>query len=65
MRNASKPINRIGLERRRTFIAWVFVFFMSVVAMAAWSRPLVVKENTIVGMSKSDCMEYAETMCNN
>lgn len=62
--NKGNLVNRIGLARRKTIIAWVICFFVGVVAVEGWIRPVkkVIAERPI-GLSNSDCMQYAREMC--
>lgn len=64
--NSGNFVNRIGSARRRMWYAIFASGVMTVVAIAGWIRPMkmVIAERAVTGMTTSDCMEYAESMCN-
>lgn len=66
--NSGNIVNRIGKLRRQRALAWCIAVVAIGVAVAGWIRPVIkiVAERPVNGwVNKSDCMEYAETMCNN
>ncbi len=64
--NSGNFVNRIGVARRRMWEARCVAVVAISIAVWGWCRPInkVIAERPINGMSNSECMEYAETMCN-
>lgn len=63
--NRGNLVNRIGLARRYRNYAICVAVVAICVAIAGWCRPVKVIAERPVGIDKSDCAEYARTMCNN
>ena len=65
MSNSGNLVNRIGKERKHKTLAIGVAVVAIGIAVAGWVRPVVkvIAERPVTGMSNSDCMEYAETMC--
>lgn len=63
--NRSNFVNRIGLLRRRIWESRCIAGIAIGIAIWGWCRPLNVIAERAIGLSNSDCNEYARTMCNN
>lgn len=60
--NRGNFLNRIGVARREMWIARCVAVVAICVAVVGWCRPM--NKIIISSLINNDCMQYAETMCN-
>lgn len=68
MENRGNFLNRIGQARRQRNMAVCVAVVVIGIAVWGWVRPInIIAERPIgmISLLKNDCMQYAETMCNN
>lgn len=66
--NRGNLVNRIGLARRKMWMAYCIAVVAIGIAVVGWCRPVVkvIAERPVGNWTSSDCMEYAKNvMCNN